>query len=164
MESNDSPEIPDRGETRHQTSPASLRGCARNCLRASARLVSALLVMVVVVVAVSRLRGFWRKKMFDHSFPACALSSSFFFFFLSGDQLAHINSTLRQYRSTVAQRPKSTVAECFLTSCVRVRFLIGSDPSPCLDSDIVSPLRLLHDARNGPQWLSKLRRLWPSVS
>ena len=51
---------------------------------------------------------------------ACA-----FFFFLSGGQFAHTNSAFRQDQSTVARRAQTTVAECFLTSCVLARFPEG---------------------------------------
>ena len=49
--------------------------------------------------------------------------------------ILHLNhgNSLRQDRSTVAQRAETTVAECSLTSCV---------PLLCLDSGRVSPLRL----------------------
>ena len=40
----------------------------------------------------------------------------------------------------MAQRAKTTLAECFLTSCVWARFPMGSHTM--LDSGIVSPLRL----------------------
>ena len=57
------------------------------------------MLVVVAFSSLARILG----EMFDHSFPACA------FFFLSGDWLAHINST-------VAQRAETTVAGCSLTS------------------------------------------------
>ena len=42
-----------------------------------------------------------------------------FFFFLSGDWLAHTDSTLLcQDQSIMAQRAEMTVGECSLTSCV----------------------------------------------
>ena len=48
--------------------------------------------------------------------------------------------SLRQDRSTVAQRAEMTVAECVLTSCVRACFL---DRIPTLHLDsIVSPIQL----------------------
>ena len=54
-------------------------------------------------------------RMFDCSFPACAFLFLFFFFLLSGDWIAHTNSTLLgQDQSTVAQRAETTVAECSL--------------------------------------------------
>ena len=63
--------------------------------------------------------------MFDHSVPAC--SFFFFFFFLKrGLARVHQFDSLGKDQSTVAQRAETTVAECFLTSCVRARFLIGS--------------------------------------
>ena len=53
-----------------------------------------MVVVVVVVVVVGGGGGFFLACedlgiIFDHSFPTCA-----FFFFLSGDYLAHTNSTL----------------------------------------------------------------------
>ena len=55
---------------------------------------------------------------FDNSPPAL-----FFFFFLSGDRLAHTNfNFLGQDQSAVAQRAETTVAECSWTSCVWAHF------------------------------------------
>ena len=43
---------------------------------------------------------------------------------------AHLFYSLCQDQSTVAERAKTTVAECFLTSCVCARFRIGSNTMP----------------------------------
>ena len=65
-------------------------------------------------------------RMFDHSFPVCAL---IFFFFYGGDQLAHTNSILFcQDKPIVAQWAEMTMAKCSLTSCLWTRFKIGSHP------------------------------------
>ena len=63
--------------------------------------------MVVVVVAFSsHTRNGEGGEIFDDQIPACT------FFWLSGDQVEHTNSTLfNQDRSTVAQLAKTTVAE-----------------------------------------------------
>ena len=54
-------------------------------------------------------------RIFELSFPRLRLKKKK----RSGDWLAHTNSTLLyQDQSTVAQRAETTVAECFLTSCV----------------------------------------------
>ena len=55
---------------------------------------------------------------FDDSFPTCPLM------FLSGDQLAHTNSTffLGQDQSTMAQQAEMTVAKCLLMRFVWARF------------------------------------------
>ena len=73
-------------------------------------------VMVVAFSSLARIFG----RMFDHSFPACV----FFFFFLKW------RHSLGQDQSTVAERAETTVAECFLTNCVRARFLIDSHTMP----------------------------------
>ena len=56
----------------------------------------------------SSLERIWGEGLTIHSFPACA-----FFFFESGDQLAHTNSTffffLGRGQSTMAQRVETTV-------------------------------------------------------
>ena len=60
-------------------------------------------------------------RKFDNSFPACAFFT--FFFFLKWDQLPHmIFFFLGKDQSTVAHRAETSVAECFLTSCVWARF------------------------------------------
>ena len=51
-----------------------------------------------------------------NSFPACA------FFLKWGSSRTHRFHFLRQDQSTVAQRAKTTVAECSLTSCMWARF------------------------------------------
>ena len=60
-----------------------------------------------------------------HSLPAL-------FVCLSGDQLAHTNSTIfGQDQSTVAQRAETTVAECFPDElCVSSLSLISSHTMP----------------------------------
>ena len=78
-------------------------------------------------------------------FPACqdfgisstsqsppALFFSFLFFFLMWKLPAHTNSSLPLCRDqfTVAQMAETTVAKCFLTSCVWARFRIGSHTMP----------------------------------
>ena len=51
----------------------------------------------------------------------------FFVVVINGDRLAHTSSTfLGQDQSTMARRAETTVAECFLTSCVSWISLIDS--------------------------------------
>ena len=56
-------------------------------------------LLVVVSPSLTRILG----RMFNHLFP----TSIFFFFFLSGDQLTHTNSTFYARISTVTQRAEA---------------------------------------------------------
>ena len=71
------------------------------------------------MVALSSLAGISGEGLLVHCPPVL-----FLFFFSSGDPLAHTNSTffLGQDQSTVAQQTETTVAKCFLTSCVWAQF------------------------------------------
>ena len=59
---------------------------------------------------------------------------------VASSSLARILGECSTIQSTMAQPAKTTVAECSLASCVWVPLRIGS--TLCLDSGIVSPLRL----------------------
>ena len=70
--------------------------------------------------------------MLNHSFSACAF---ILFIYLLIYFKVEISSRISfalfdQRRSAVAQRAEATMAECSPTSCVRTRFLIGSQTMP----------------------------------
>ena len=71
------------------------------------------LITIIIIMAFSSLAMIFGES---HSFPAC----TFFFFFLLkwGSARGHRFHFLGQDQATVAQRTKTTVAECSLTSCV----------------------------------------------
>ena len=56
----------------------------------------------------------------------------------------HCFHSLGQNQFTVAQRAGTTVAECFLTSCVCARFLIGSHATPGQRHSQPAPTSLGH--------------------
>ena len=75
-----------------------------------------------------RLRGFWQNV---RPFISCLRFLLLLFFFLKWRLArAHQFQSLCHDQSRVAQRAETTVAECSLTSCVWVRFRIGSHTMP----------------------------------
>ena len=85
------------------------------------------------VVAFSSLRGFLGQGSAIHSSPM------FFLLFKCRSARAHEFHSLRQYRSTVAQRAETTVAECSLTVARRLVSLIDSHTIPGQHSQPTPP-------------------------
>ena len=77
-------------------------------------------------------------RMFDHSFPVC----TFFFFFWSGDWLAHTNSTLY---AMINPWWLSWLRWLWVNALWQVvcELISRQVPTLCLDRGLVSPLQLL---------------------